>query len=247
MKIYQIVLDIIRDMLVDGILTTEEINRLPFPLIRLQMLSDDEVIKSFNLVFNKLNNIYADVDSDEVLIKSEDKDEIYELLTTFAAECRKDLYGSDVAIAPEVLKQTVNAISESGKKEKDLTKYEFDGVKLAKNKYIWSVIKNHIDNNPDISSASFSDKVIGRSDPHIGEGKRKNDFEIWKTYDEAIAQHINKNSRRYYVASRGKDYRTNKDLVIQLKDAEICISNQWTNETCLEFISLMKKKGIRTE
>ena len=29
-------------MLMDGNLTQEEINRLPFPLIRLQMLADDE-------------------------------------------------------------------------------------------------------------------------------------------------------------------------------------------------------------
>ena len=40
-KIYQKILDITRDMLMDGNLTEEEINRLPFPLIRLQMLADD--------------------------------------------------------------------------------------------------------------------------------------------------------------------------------------------------------------
>ena len=45
-KIYQIILDICRDMLMDGKLTQEEINRLPFPLIKLQMLADENVISS---------------------------------------------------------------------------------------------------------------------------------------------------------------------------------------------------------
>ena len=37
-KIYQKILDITRDMLMDGSLEQKEINRLPFPLLRLQML-----------------------------------------------------------------------------------------------------------------------------------------------------------------------------------------------------------------
>ena len=49
-KIYQQILDITKDMLLDGKLTPEEINRLPFPLIRLQMLADDKVIESFQKV-----------------------------------------------------------------------------------------------------------------------------------------------------------------------------------------------------
>ena len=52
-KIYQIILDICRDMLMDGKLTQEEINRLPFPLIKLQMLADENVISSFQEVFKK--------------------------------------------------------------------------------------------------------------------------------------------------------------------------------------------------
>ena len=54
-KIYQKILDICSDMLMDGKLTQVEINRLPFPLIRLQMLADDQVIEAFQKVFNKLN------------------------------------------------------------------------------------------------------------------------------------------------------------------------------------------------
>ena len=72
-KIYQKILDITRDMLMDGNLTQEEINRLPFPLIRLQMLADDEVIKAFQLVFNKLNEVFSSNDLEIVQINDDDK------------------------------------------------------------------------------------------------------------------------------------------------------------------------------
>ncbi|MDA9932965.1 hypothetical protein N9C24_05020, partial [Gammaproteobacteria bacterium] len=89
-KIYQEILDITKDMLLDGKLTPEEINRLPFPLIRLQMLADDKVIVSFQLVFNSLNQFYASSTDDTVTLRDEQKDEIYSLLSDFSGECRRD-------------------------------------------------------------------------------------------------------------------------------------------------------------
>ena len=85
-KIYQKILDICSDMLMDGKLTQVEINRLPFPLIRLQMLADDQVIEAFQKVFNKLNTIYNDADDEIVEILDEDKNEIYESLSKFSNE-----------------------------------------------------------------------------------------------------------------------------------------------------------------
>ena len=117
-RIYQKILDITRDMLVDGSLTKEEINRLPFPVIRLQMLSDDDVIKSFQEVFDKLNEIYSSEDQDTVQIQDDDKNEIYELLSNFAGECRKDLEISNTETDPQIKKKTVKTISDSGKKKR---------------------------------------------------------------------------------------------------------------------------------
>ena len=77
---------------------------------------------------------------------------------------------------------------------------------------------------------------------------RKNDFELWKTYEEAIAIHKHKGSKRYYVyAKRGGDYLTDKDMVLTLVDEEICISNQWSLDAMNPFINLMRSKGVRTE
>ena len=58
-QLFREIMGITRDMLLDGTISKEEINKLPFPLIRLQMLANDETITSFALVNQKLNEIYA--------------------------------------------------------------------------------------------------------------------------------------------------------------------------------------------
>ena len=40
-RLFREIMDITRDMLLDGRISKEEINRLPFPLIRLKMLAND--------------------------------------------------------------------------------------------------------------------------------------------------------------------------------------------------------------
>ena len=59
----------------------------------------------------------------------------------------KDLEISDVEIGDEIKNNTVKTISESGKKQRDFTKYSFDGEELAKNRYIYAVIKNYVEEN----------------------------------------------------------------------------------------------------
>jgi len=242
-KIYQQILDITKDMLLDGKLTPEEINRLPFPLIRLQMLADDKVIESFQKVFDKLNEIYAAEDGDIVTIADEQRYEIYQLLSDFSGECRKDLQISEAPIDPSIKQQTATTISNSGKKAKDYTRYSFDGKELSKAAYAYTVIKNYIDENPDITLDQFPQKVIERN----FNGKRKNAFEVWKTYSEVIALHKeNTKYKRYYV-TKGGDYLSDKDMVIKLADAEICISNGWDLNGIVDFIEHIKKIGIRAE
>tara|TARA_A100001015_G_scaffold1568_1_gene2072 strand:- start:33 stop:941 length:909 start_codon:yes stop_codon:yes gene_type:complete len=218
-QIYQKILDITRDMLMDGTLEQKEINRLPFPLLRLQMLADDNVIKSFQAVFEKLNKIYEE-DGDVVEISDDDKDELYRLLSQFSAACRRDLEISNTDIDENIQKHTVTTISNSGKKKKDYTKFTFDGIAMAKNQYIFQVIKNYVDKNPGITIDEFSKKIIERT-PKEFLGDRKNDFEIWKTYDEAIEVFNRTNKKRYFVTKRGGDYLNDKDLVLNIADASI--------------------------
>lgn len=243
-KIYQEILNLTKKMLLDGKLSAEEMNELPFPLIRLQMLADDEVIKAFKDVFHKINDVYKSTEDEIVDIDDDDKLEIYSLLSTFSDTCRSDLEISNAGISIELQEQALGAIKESSKKQaRDLSKYSFNGEDLSKNKYIYAVIKNYIDENPKVTLAEFPEKVFERTFDN-----RKNDFETWKTYEEAVEQHKDKGSKRYFVtALRGGDYLREKDMVLKLADAEICISNQWGLPNMQPFIQLMKAKGIKTE
>ena len=118
-RLFREIMDITRDMLLDGKISKEEINRLPFPLIRLQMLANDETIKSFSTVNQKLNKIYGADDNETVSILEEDKNEIFESLSKFASQCRLDLGIADRDVEEDLIIEAVETISETGKKGRD--------------------------------------------------------------------------------------------------------------------------------
>jgi len=241
-NIYQKIFDICSDMLMDGKLSQDEINRLPFPLIKLQMLASEDVIIAFQEVFNELNRVY-DVEGEVVTIQDSDKVEIYRLLSVFSNECRKDLEISDVPVDPEIQKMTVSTISSANKKSNDYTKYEFDGKKLPKNRYVYEVISNHILLNPELTLAEFQDGVLKRD----FEG-RSGVYETWKTYDEIKELHNSGKSGvfRYFVG-KGGDVLNDNELVLRLKDCEICLSRSWGIGHMDVFKESMRSKGIRIE
>ena len=242
-RLYQQILDIARDLLIDGNLSEEEINRLPFPVIRLQMLGADETIAAFQKVFAKLNAVYAETDGDSINISENDRNEIFQMLSSFAGVCRKDLGISDKDVSEKISKETNQAIANSGKKERDYTKYSFDGKKLAKNRYVWNVISNFINENPGMTLNEF-EKVINRVPSELAEKKEG----IWKTYDEAIELFVSKGSKhkRHFITDT-KDVLSGKELVLKLKDEEICITNQWNLRQITCFVEMIKQKGIRYE
>ncbi len=165
------------------------------------------------------------------------------MLSEFSGECRKDLQISEKPIEASISEKTTSTISNTGKKAKDYSKYLFDGIERSKNEYVYTVIKNFVGQNQDITLKEFPEKVIQRN----FNGKRKNIYEVWKTYNEAIDLYKEKNYKRYFVTKRGGDYLNDKDMVIKLADAEICISNQWDLAGVEDFIKHMKTLGIRTE
>ena len=240
-------LDTVGEMLIDGKISKEEINKLPFPLIRLSMLGRDETIEAFKDVNKELNEIYSkdDNDNDVVDLTEDEKQSVYQLLAKFASKCRLDLEVGDEA-TDELIESTVETITTTGKKnKKDMTKYSFDGVELAKNQYIYQVIKNFVSDNPKLTLEEFNNKVPANSPG------RKN---LWTTYDDAIELFKKTRYARYFISSSQKSGRRpddeiiqDKDMVLKLIDAEICISAGQNNTETLYLIDLFKKNNIRTE
>jgi hypothetical protein len=227
-KLYQSILDITKNMMRDGKITKEEINELPFPLIRLGMLGKNETVEAFQAVNNALNRIYSETDEEEVDINLEQKKELYTLLAVFAAKCREDLEIGDEVMDMTKITSTVATIASTGQKQKDYTKYEFDGKPLPKNQYIHKVIKNYNDENPEMTLSEFSKKV-----PQTTEFRKG----LWVTLEEAEENKARDRVRHYM----------NPDEVIKLVDATLCVTRGQDQKGVLEWIKLFKKNGLRTE
>ena len=226
-KLYQSILDITRDMMMDGKITSEEINKLPFPLIRLGMLGKNETVEAFKELNNELNNIYSATEADEVELDEIQKRDIYTKLAVFAAKCREDLEIGEEVIDMNMITSTVDTIASTGKKAKDYTKYEFDGKKLPKNQYIHAVIKNYNNENPEMTFSEFEQKIPRDSG-------RKN---LWVTLKEA-EENMARDRARHFM---------NPDEVIKLVDATLCVTRGMDLKAVTELIALFKKNGLRTE
>ena len=247
-RLFREIMDITRDMLLDGKISKEEVNKLPFPLIRLQMLANDETIKSFSIVNQRLNKIYAEDDKEDVLIPEEEKNDLFKALSEFASQCRLDLGIADRDVEKELVSIAVETISNTGKKGRDYSKVTFDGKEYPKNRYIWEVLNNFVKENPNTDLISF-ESIFPRDGGEEFKSagiKKSGTYETWKLYDEAQEVFDRTGHKRFHVCSKGKDYKVDKDMVLKLIDAEICISSQWASDQMDPFVKRMQSKGIRT-
>ena len=247
-RLFREIMDITRDMLLDGKISKEEVNKLPFPLIRLQMLANDETIKSFSIVNQRLNKIYAEDDKEDVLIPEEEKNDLFKALSEFASQCRLDLGIADRDVEEELVSIAVETISNTGKKGRDYSKVSFDGKEYPKNRYIWEVLNNFVKENPNTDLLSF-ESIFPRDGGEEFKSagiKKSGTYETWKLYDEAQEVFDRTGHKRFHVCSKGKDYKVDKDMVLKLIDAEICISSQWASDQMDPFVKRMQSKGIRT-
>ena len=241
-QLFREIMDITRDMLIDGTISKEEVNKLPFPLIRLQMLANDETIKSFASVNQQLNEIYASDAADDVLIPEDAKTELYQALSKFASQCRLDLGISDRDVGEDLVESAVETITNTGKKGRDMSKMSFDGNDFPKNRYVWEVLNSHVKENSNISLKDF-EKLFPRDGGEEFKKagiKKGGTYETWKTFDEAMEVLERTGRKRFHF---GKD----KDMVLNIDGNEICISSAWTSEHMKPFVERMKSKGVRTE
>ena len=248
-KLYSEILETTKSMLEDGFISKNEINKLPFPVIKLQMLGNEDANKSYLTIYKELNEIYSRTTDDDVEVKDEDKSKLYPLLISFASTCRKDIGISDKDLDKEILNITSEVIIDTGKKQRDTTKFSFNGKTLAKNWYALEVISNYVRENSPLSLEDFSSAF-----PRDLKGTSHH-YELWKTYDEAIAHYEESDYKytRYFVsknqgkASKARNPIEEKDLVIKLSDEEVCISNQWDIDSITNFVNHINDRNISSE
>lgn len=116
-SLYKKILTDTEDMLKDGYIKgSKEMKTIPFLMLRLQMLGNDEAIKSYNKIYHEINNIFSDSDNDEVEVSKESSLKIFNLLGDFCNICRLDLKVSDKKIDTKLFKE----ISEDIKKSNEI-------------------------------------------------------------------------------------------------------------------------------
>lgn len=114
MNVYWKVFDDTQSMLKDGKISKEdEMQKLPFVMLKLITIGDDAVIDAYQKVYNAINNVFNDKPDDQVEIEDSSKEEIMELLGRFANQCRVDLGVSLEFVETDVFEAATNVISES--------------------------------------------------------------------------------------------------------------------------------------
>ena len=116
MKIYWNIFESIQSMLEDGkISKDDEMQKLPFVMLKLIAIGNDTVIAAFQKVYDSINNVFNEKpEDDEVLIDEGNRKRIMELLGQFANECRVDLGVSNEKVQPKLFEDTQKAIEKSG-------------------------------------------------------------------------------------------------------------------------------------
>ena len=114
-SLYKQILLATEKMLEDGVIKgTEEMKSLPFLMLRLQMLGNDEAIMSYQKIYHELNNIFiAEPNNDEVEISEEYSFKLLELLGDFCNVCRLDLKVSDKKIDTKLFEKISVDIKQS--------------------------------------------------------------------------------------------------------------------------------------
>ena len=213
--LYKNILDLAKNMLEDGHIDSKEFQGLPFTMIQMQMVGGDEAIRVYTQFFEKLNEIYAADENDDVKIPESQTQEVFSLLSRFSVQCRVDLGISDTPVDESIFARTINAVEHSGnavKGKKDTSKYSFNGESLPKGRLVLAVVKYYVGKHPE---SSFDD--LKKAFPGEWFGKGKN-AAVFVRLSEAENLFESKGHRRHFF-KEGES--------IQLSDDVIAVSNQW--------------------
>ena len=206
------------------------------------MLANDETIKSFALVNQQLNEIYASEDGDDVLIPEDSKRELFQSLSEFASQCRLDLGISDRDVEEKLVQDAVETLTNTGKKGRDYSKKSFNGKMFAKNRYVWEVLSNHVNENPNMTLTEFAELLPRDGGDEFKRAglRRTGTYDTWKKYEEAVEALSEQAEKRFWI---GKD----KEMLLNLDGDMICVSRAWATDQMTPFVERMKSKGIKTE
>ena len=150
-SLYKQILLATEKMLEDGVIKgSEEMKTLPFLMLRLQMLGNDEAIMSYQKIYHEINNIFiAEPENDEVEVSESSSLKILELLGDFCNVCRLDLKVSNEKIDTKLFAMISDDIKKSneivlGKVNKKVSEVYDELMKLDKSINLKAIKRDYI-------------------------------------------------------------------------------------------------------
>ena len=213
--LYKNILDLAKNMLEDGQIDLKEFQALPFTMIQMQMVGGDEAIRVYTQFFEKINEIYAADENDDVKIPESQIQQVFSLLSRFSVQCRVDLGISDTPVDESIFARTISAVELSGaaiKGKKDTSKYSFNVESLPKGRLVLTVVKDYVEKNPktnfDDLKKAFPNEWFNKS----GKGA------VFVRLVDAEKLFKDKGHKRHFFK---------EDEVVELTDEVVAVSNQW--------------------
>ena len=213
--LYKNILDLAKNMLEDSQIDLKEFQALPFTMIQMQMVGGDEAIRVYTQFFEKINEIYAADENDDVKIPESQIQQVFSLLSRFSVQCRVDLGISDTPVDESIFARTISAVELSGaaiKGKKDTSKYSFNGESLPKGRLVLTVVKDYVEKNPktnfDDLKKAFPNEWFNKS----GKGA------VFFCFFDAEKLFKDKGHKRHFFK---------EDEVVELTDEVVAVSNQW--------------------
>lgn len=229
-RVYKNMLNLTRDILSDGKLSSLETNQISFSIIELQMIGGDEAIKSFNNIFDSINKVFKSSDDDPVTLTDDQKLILFKNISRFSQKCRVDLGIDDFELSDEIFNATVEEISTAVKGKKDFSKYIYKSKPYGKGRLVHAVVSDYVKNNPSITYDEMLKIFLPGKEGTAGHKWgviQKKEYGM-KVLDET-------GHKRFYL----KD-----NEILKISDAEIVVCNQWGAGNIQGFLDLCNKLDI---
>ncbi len=150
-SLYKEILTKTEKMLEDGYIKgSQEMKTIPFLMLNLQMLGNDEAIKSYRNIYHEIINIFnTEPDNDKVEVSEESGLKIFKFLGDFCNVCRLDLKVSDKKIDTKLFKMISEDIKKSneillGNANESIAEIHDEIIKLDKSINLKTIKRDYI-------------------------------------------------------------------------------------------------------
>ena len=231
--VYRSMLDIIKEILLDGKLSSLEMNKLTFSIMELQMFGGDQAINSFNQVFDSLNDIFQSDESDPCVVSIEQRIILMKRVSDFSQKCRIDLGINEAEIENSIYSATAGSLEIAMTSKKDFSKYLFNGESYGKGRLALAVVKHYVEDNPDVSLNELL-KIFTPGKNGIAGHK----YGVLTNLIEAKQVASDTGRSRYFI----KD-----EDIISIADCQIAVTNQWGAGNIERMLKLCERLGFKVE